>query len=629
VKRTRSNSPSPRTGRPEPAGRKPVVAAGLPWTERTAVHFLLIIALGVLAYGNTFHVPFTFDDITSLVEKPVIRDLGSFLGRADGYLYNPRRFVANLTFALNYRVGGLSVFGYHVVNLLIHLCSALLVYLLTRLTLASPHLAKSRLVSGFRSLPPVAGLLFVVHPVATQAVTYVVQRYASLATLFYLASLVCFAAARNEQERLGRRLAPSALLRFGAATLAGLLALATKEISFTLPFALLLYEGMFYPMTRFKRLLVAVAGVVGALVFLGVAFVAGGRIGALLTDVGQALTESRVISRGDYLLTQFRVLVTYLRLLVLPVGQNLDYAYPIAKTLFSLPVLASLLFLALLFAGAVALLVRAGRGGGEPLLRLIAFGIFWFFLTLSIESSIIPITDVIFEHRLYLPLAGVSMAAAAGFSLLGRYLPRAAGRLLVAVVVILLALATWQRNGVWGDSVALWRDVIAKSPGKARPYNELGKVYFDRKAYPEAVAAYREGLRLDPAFAPACNNLGVVLLKLGDLDGAIAQYERFLQLKPDFAEAHNNLGAAYRKKGNFAAAMEQYRIALRLKPDYASAYNNMGVAYALQGKYAEAAEQFATAVRLQPDNGEFRENLAKVYDLRGEKEKAAAVRAGK
>ena len=627
MKRSQTSSPSPRTGRQEPPGGKPV-AAGLPWTERTPVHLLLIIVLGVLAYGNTFRVPFTFDDITSIVDNPVIRNLENFIDRSDGYLHNPRRFVANLTFALNYRMGGLAVFGYHVANLVIHLSSALLVYLLTRLVLASPRLAGSRHAPGFRNIPLTAGLLFVAHPVATQAVTYVVQRYASLATLFYLASLGSFAAARGVQERSGRRSAPRALLLFGVAALAGLLALRTKEIAFTLPFALLLYEGMFYPLTRFKRGLVAGAAAVGAVAFVAVAVVAGSRIGALLADVGQTLTESRVISRGDYLLTQFRVLVTYLRLLVLPVGQNLDYAYPVARSFFSLPVLASFLVLAGIVAGALLLVVRTGRGG-EPLLRLVAFGVFWFFLTLSIESSIIPITDVIFEHRLYLPLAGVAMAAAAGFSLLGRRLPPAAGRLLMAAIVILLAIATWQRNGVWGDSVGLWRDVIAKSPGKARPYNELGKVYHDRKEYPEAVVAYREALRLDPAFAPAYNNLGVALLKMGDIDGAIAQYERFLQLKPDFAEARNNLGAAYRKKGNFAAAMEQYRIALRLRPGYASAHNNMGVAYALQGKYADAAEQFATALRLQPDNGEFRENLAKAYDLRGEKEKAAALRAGR
>ncbi|HEY6008004.1 MAG TPA: tetratricopeptide repeat protein, partial [Geobacteraceae bacterium] len=606
--------------------------------------------------------PFTFDDITSIVDNPIIRDAGNFLGRADGYRYNPRRFVAYLTFALNYRAGGLGVAGYHVVNLVIHLITALLVYAWTRLTLATPRLAESRFAPCSRSISLVAALLFVAHPLATQAVTYVVQRSASLATLFYLLALVCYAAARSEQERLRRLSSPRVLFLFGATVLASGLALRTKEIAVTLPFALLLYEGMFFPRTRRKRLLIGFGTLGGALLFLAVALSATRPLGEFLADVGQSLAETRVISRSDYLLTQFRVLVTYVRLLFMPVAQNLDYAYPIATSLFDPAVCASLFFLLGLLACAVVLLVRAGRGG-EPLLRLVAFGIFWFFLTLAVESSIIPITDVIFEHRLYLPLAGVAMAAGAGCFLLGRRLPVVAGRLLLVALVLALALATWRRNAVWGDNVALWRDVVAKSPAKARSHNELGKALYDGKRYAEAVVAYREAIRLDPAFLPAHNNLGAALHKLGDVDGAIAayeaalrleprqsetlnnlaiaherkglvdlsiaEYESVLKMRPDYAAAHNNLGAAYRKKGNIPAAMEQYRIALRLKPDYASAYNNLGVAYALQGNYAEAAEQFTTALRLQPDNGEFRENLAKVYDLRGEKEKAAGVRAGR
>ena len=630
---------------------------GVRLVPHAAWHCLLIVLAGILVYANTFQVPFLFDDYSSILDNPVIKDTANFLSRPDGYRFNPRRFIGYLSFALNYRFGGLDVTGYHLVNLAIHLTNGLLVYTLTRLTLRTPRLAGSLLVPREGILALTASLLFVVHPVATQAVTYIAQRFASLATLFYLLALVWYVSARLRQSRVARLGDFGALALFTLAIAAAVLAFRTKEIAFTLPFALLLHESIFFNPTPRKRKVLLLAAAVGIAVVLAVIAASGSSLGQLLADVNERLTEARTISRGDYLVTQFRVVVTYLRLLILPVGQNLDYDYPLYASFLAPPVIVSFLLLAALLGVGGALLARASRGGDAGL-RLVAFGIFWFFLTLAIESSVIPISDLIFEHRLYLPSAGALIAVAAAFLLLCRKFSVRACLGLFIPVLLILSAATWQRNLVWRDGLTLWQDVIAKSPRKARPYNELGKAFFDGKRYPEAIREYRKSLELAPDFLPAHNNLGAAYQKAGNLDAAIAEYraalrlkpdqpeihnnlgaaydkkgwldqaivelEAALQLKADYAAAHNNLGAAYRKKGRMDEAVKEYRTALRLKPDYASAYNNLGIASAVSGRFDEAAGFFETAIRFDPQNGEFLGNLAKVHALKGAGEPGAA-----
>jgi protein O-mannosyl-transferase len=630
-----------------------------PFLDSRAVQVLLVLLAGLVAYGNTLHVPFVFDDHSSIVDNPVIKNLDNFLASLDGYRYNPRRVIGYLTFALNYRFGGLDVFGYHLVNLGIHLAASLLVYTFILILAQTPYLRGSRLVPHGRPLALLCGLLFAVHPLQTQAVTYVVQRLASLASTFYLLAMVLYGAARLRQVRDGRLGSPQALLYFCGALFAALSAVHTKEIAFTLPFMLILFEALFFPATARKQ----TGFFLGAAVVLALGAIVVAHdprpLGQLLSDVDASLIESSALSRTEYLFTQFRVIATYLRLLILPVSQNLDYDYPAARSLFEAPVLAAAMLLFAMIGSGLWLLKR-GRTGDDPGLILPAFGIFWFFLCLAVESSIIPISDVIFEHRLYLPSVGVITAIVSLAFLFGQRVPARSAVMLGTATVVAMAVITWQRNRVWADGVTLWQDVIAKSPGKARPRNELGKVYFDQGRYPEAIAQYRAAIAITPEFLPARNNLGAAYQKSGDLDAAIAQYqfvldrepsrtetrnnlgsaydrkgmldqaisefEGALKAKPDYAAAHNNLGAAYRKKGRFDEAIAQYRAALRLKPDYASAYNNLGIAYAVMGRLDDAVQQMETALRLQPENGEFRENLAKVYDLKGMPERAAAER---
>lgn len=563
-------------------------------------HLLLIALTGILAYSNSFGVPFVYDDVTSIVENPVIRDLGSFL-KGDGLGYNPRRFLTYLTLAINYRIGGLEVAGYHVFNLAVHLAVAALVYFFTLTTLKTPRLASSRLADRGAWLALTAALLFVAHPFHTEAVTYVIQRTTSLAALFYL--LCVFMYARGRLEAQGGR----SYLLFAAALASALAAMLCKEIAATLPLAVILYEISFFSASwrQRARLLWPCAALLS---LVPLALLSAGRpLGELLSSADRLTRETAVISRSEYLLTQFRVIATYLRQLFFPYGQNIDYDYPLSTGFFTPPVLSSFFLLAVLLAVAGWLYTRSSRDVGW---RLAGFGIFWFFIALLVESSLIPIRDVINEHRLYLPSIGIALSVAATLTLLLDSRPRLLGGL-VSLAVFSLGLATWQRNAVWASELTLWRDAVKKSPGKGRVYHNYGKALseagqhaqaivqyqmairrgtptpdtyvnlgaeYDRVGQPHrAEEFYRLALEVDPSHATALTRLAIALLQKpgGEAEG-ISLLQKGVEIAPGNANLRFNLGAALEAQGDMAGAEEQYRQAIRIKPDYAKAHQRLG-----------------------------------------------------
>jgi len=391
----------------------------------------------------------------------------------------------------------------------------------------------------------------------------------------------------------------------------------TKEISFTLPVMIVLYEVFFFRGKWGKRILVLIPFVLTMLIIplsmLGV----DRPLGEIIGDVSDVTRVQSPLSRWEYLATQGRVIMTYLRLVVLPVNQNLDYDYPVYRSLFDPAVLGSFGVLLLLAGAGIYLYMRSRRG--EPLQRLVAYGIFWFFITLSVESSVIPITDVIFEHRMYLPLVGVFLAIGAeGVFIAGKLKEKkrevkkgiAAG---FTVIVLLLAVVTFVRNRTWGDEITLWQDVVRKSPQKARPYFNLGIAYFIKGNTNDSMEAYQTALRLKPDYAKAHNNLGALYLKIGLMGDAIQEYQTALRVEPNFAEAYYNLGNVYQKIGRMNDAIQEYKSAITLRPNYAEAHNNLGVVYQKMGRMYEALQEYQTALKFQPDDAEKHYNLGNVY----------------
>jgi tetratricopeptide (TPR) repeat protein len=330
----------------------------------------------------------------------------------------------------------------------------------------------------------------------------------------------------------------------------------------------------------------------------------GGTGGGLAGAVDAATRLMTPVSRWEYLLTQFRVIVTYLRLLALPVGQNLDYDYPVERTFFHLPVMLSFLLLAGIAVLGWYLIRRSSRG--ERGLRLAGFGILWFFLTLSVESSIVPIADVIFEHRVYLPSAGMFLAAGAGFGLLREHLAgrgasvRKAASIAGWCVVLALAAAAYARNEVWRDELTLWRDVVAKSPGKARAYQSLGNAYLKRGALDMAAVTLEQASVLDPLSAEIYNLRGHLAVEQDRLDLAEELFRKAITVLPEYAEAYNNLGTVYSKRGLYDRAAELYTRTISLDPRFVKSYQNRGLDQLASGRPQQAIEDFSQALALKP-----------------------------
>ena len=589
-----------------------------------------VVALGLLAYANSFHAELTFDDDWSIRNNPLLRSLANYLPGGAGYQAQPTRYLANLSFALNYALGGLDVTGYHAVNLAIHLANALLVHALVRLCFRTPRLARSVLAPQSRAIALVAALLFVAHPLQTQAVTYVVQRLTSLATTFYLLAVVLYA--RWRLARTGGTARPLGSAAGQAAVVASaLLAMRTKEIAATLPVAVALFEWSFFE-SRWRERLRCLAPVLATLPIVPASvLVSHASLGDVLSDVAQATRVQTAISRHDYLVTQLAVIARYLRLLVLPTGQNLDYDFPIYRSLEPAPALGLLLVLCL---GAVAAwphLAGRARPALDPGARLVSFGIAWFLLALAVESSVIPIADVIFEHRVYLPSVGFFVAAATGLAALARRLvPLRAGAATAAAgaaISLALGAATFARNQVWATDVSIWTDAVAKSPGKSRPRGNLGLALARLHRETEAIPVLREAVRLDPGNFRALTNLGVCLSRAGSADEAREALLAAIRVKPDYAEPQYDLGRLLLQQGRFAEAAPYFRRAIELQADYADAYANLAATWNAMGRYGDtvALLEGARAVIRQAPVAHY--NLGLAYGLLGNEPGARAEMA--
>jgi len=619
-----------------------VAASGSTSMATAAVHrrplqLALFVIVGFLAYSNTFDAPFIFHDIRNIVENPAIHDLETFLtvafgdagdlGSAPVALPGTRK-VAYLTFALNYRVHGLDVFGYHAVNLAIHLLNAILVYALVLVTLRTPRLRGSQSSRLLGALPFFSALLFVVHPIQTQAVTYIVQRLVSLATLFYLGSLLSYAGSRLYSGV--KRYPPLACYVLSLAC--AVLAMQTKEIAFTLPLCLALYEFSFLRGPIGGRLL-RLAPLLLTLLIIPLNLV------SIDQPFGKVMADSDAVlrwggeNRLEYLMTQFGVIARYIRLLFLPLGQNLDYDIALANRFLDASVLRPFVGLSVLGGLAIILWLRSATGVNQAAtasMRLIAFGILWFFLTLGVESSVMPIPDVIYEHRVYLPSVGALLAITTCVLWFGGHValrwrpaPTAAAVVLLAAALTLSGM-TYARNQLWRDPVGFWQDVIRKSPHKSRPYQNLGVVLIREKRLAEAKAALETAVERDPSSPLAHNSLGNVLMAQGQVEAAMEHYRETIRLKPDFADGYLHLGNAYRSLGHMETAIAYYKSAIHAGTHRADAFINLGVAYKAIGQLGTAIEYYEQAVLTDPGSAAAHYNLGNAYYLSGRFPEAVA-----
>jgi Flp pilus assembly protein TadD len=827
----------------------------------------IVVVLGFLVYSNTFYSPFQWDEAVYIADRPFIKDLTyfarPFLAQGDEGLALRNRYIGYLTFALNYKLHGFDVFGYHVVNLAIHLINAMLVYFFVLLTFRTPffksqksevrsqklgngkaqktgntvHSSQFKVQSpedeeqkktGNRQkaedtvqgskfkvqsqendrsrkagkptswqagkgddppsspqrdrntpFPPltlrggaegggvtqrgeikgggspiahrpspasdslftirysrffafIVALLFVAHPLQTEAVTYVFQRLASLVTLFYLLSLVLYIKGRLSSRQAGKlasdnppasplmlrgeqrgvtpqprgegkggispitsRLSPIAYYFFSI--LSAVLAMKTKENAFTLPLVIALYEFLFFTGPLKSRLLRLTPWLLTMLIIPATFMASAETASDLIRPIKDPGTlGSQGMSKYNYLYTQFRVIITYLRLLFLPVNQNLYHDYPTYRSLFVPAVFLSALLLAVLFGAAVWLIfktrtsrqaykpasLQAERGDGQeapplnpPLprgelkggsfyyslvtshyLRLVAFGILWFFITLSVESSIIPIPMLIDEYRVYLPSVGFFIAVAAcALLLLQRFTEKGVKRSPSpsrGEGTVLNSLASSEerppaetlpgkrgisspvspplRGGDEGEGVGHSRFTIHDSRFAVVLFGVIilalaSATYARNSLWKDKISLWEDVVRKSPRFPLGYNNLGIAYYEKRRYDKAIEAYGRAIAILPVYLDPYINLGSAYSAAGRPDMAVEALSRALEMYPDNSTIYFNMAHAYAVAGMSEKAAEYYLKVIKSDPFNSQSYHGLGTVYARLGRLDEAIAA----
>jgi tetratricopeptide (TPR) repeat protein len=566
---------------------------------------MLVLFCGLVAYCNSLHGPFVFDDLDSIVENKQIQHVipawhsatkNSLAGRPVGLA----------SFSLEYAIWQLDVEPYHAVNLLIHLGCGLLIFEIVRRTLTRRELCGDRFAGSATWLAAATAGIWVVHPLNTEAVTFIVQRVESLASLFYLGVIYC----------LIRRLDGGSWRWELAAVVSCALGMGTKEIVVTSPVMALLYDRTFAARSfaaALKKRGLLYAGLASTWILLGFMLMSNGR--------GDSAGFGHGLSSGQYAMTQLGVIAHYIRLAFWPRGQVFDeFNWPITHSIGEIS-LGGWLVLALALVSAVAVWVKPAAG----------FLGAWFFVLLSPSSSVVPVvTELAAEHRMYLALAAISTLVVLGiWELVRRNKPARwlAGAAAAAVIVALMGV-TLHRNGKYSTAEALWRDTLAKRPNNGRAHYNLGDSLLDEsKALPEgsdeAVATAAEAsrefsacLRLSPTFHAARTKLTWSLSLAGMLNQAEKWFDQQLQTGPpeQIANAHFLRGTIRANRGDLAGARADFEADIAADPDDPEVHYLLGVVFQQMKQWKDAEAQFTRSLQLLPSG--FRDTAKRLQDVR-------------
>jgi len=619
--------------------------------------YILLVVIGVItlvSYFNCLNNQFVFDDIHLIVENPTIRGIEkipSLLGIGKRRIsYRPVRMISYaVDYTLNKKLWrylgyagddkGLNPLGYHISNLVYHMLTSFLVFLVIY-----------RLVANYR-VAFLAASLFALHPVHTDSVTYLAGRRDILFTLFYLAGFYFFLCYRRTRR----------VTFIIASFLAYLLSLGSKEMAVTFPAIILCYDLVenFTPLERrnchlwwgeksyksgqglklspnfltgftekvkkinftyFKEFFHIIKKIfVQSKYLYSLLFI--GALPYIYYKVFIKSPSHQNFHYGDSILTTFltvgKILVYYMKLLVYPITLNADYsfnAFPLSSSFFEPATFLSFILLGVVGYVVSRLLIHH---------KMLAFGAIWFFASLLPVCQIFPHHELLAEHYLYLPSFGFCLMSGIlvnGFLKEGRY--RYFIYLSFMAVVFLFLLRIVDRNRDWRDELTLWEKTVKIVPQCVRAHNNLGVAYFKSEKVDEGISECKRALAIKPNYAEAHYNLGVDYLKRGKVDEAIAEYKQALAIKPNYAEAHHKLGVAYFKRERVDEAILEYRQTLAIKPNYAEAHNNLGAAYIKKGRLYRAIYEYKRALMLKPLYADAHYNLGIAFVKKGRVDEA-------
>ncbi len=612
---------------------KPKPEAGFSLFERHRyISYSIIIAIFILIgfaiYANTINAPFIYDDIRNITENKHIRMTEISIDQLSEILKSPApRPVANLSFALNYYFDKYNPAWYHIVNILIHIATGILLFLFLKITLEiSKHRTSTEnpqhhtgiwLLNDNIQIAFLTALIWLVHPLNTQSVSFIVQRMNSMAAMFYILSFLCYIIGRILQQPFSAsgNTAQTSIIKpwlwFIGCIISGILALASKQNAAMLPVFILLYEWFFFQDLKWEWLKKKLPWVGCAAVLFAIIAI----ILIKVDDKSIALYATQDFTMLQRLLTESRVLIYYISLIFYPHPSrlNLDYNYPIS-TSFTDPIATILCFVVI----AVLLALSAIFAKKH---RLLSFSILWFFGNLAVESSVIPLA-LIFEHRTYLP----SMMVILFFvTLLFKNIKIKWISLgIVFTLIPLLSIWTFQRNMIWQDDIIFWHDCIKKSPNKANPYNNLAYTLINKNNYGQAIEFLKTATKLNPHYAEAHQNLGAAYQGAGNNQKAIYHYQQAIKEEPYSIKSYFSLGRIYYETDELQNAFNTFNKIIAIDPNNAEGLNDIGRVLKSQNKPDQALDYFKKAIKNDREFVSAYINCGALLAARGETDKARA-----
>jgi len=575
----------------------------------------LMILIGGAIYLNSLSNGFHYDDGHHITGNPHIRSilnipdffldpsLLSGFKSSGGGLYRPLLMVS---YVFNYSLGGLNPIGYHLVNLVFHIGSAFMIYLIVR-KLMLPSL------SGF--FPALAsGFIFLVHPFNSEVVNYITARSSVMCAFFFLLSFWFWIRFRERNNGLNRWQYTGSLLFF-------ILAMLTKEVAITLPAIFLLYDILSGSVRRSKS--------TGTFILHYLPFIAGVVLpymivrGALVGGTGISSPPAGYL---EHLLTQPTVLLYYMKLLIFPANLSISHVIPTASGLDGLTILF-ILILVFTIGLAIWSAMKKGKMG-----IILSFSIFWFFITI-LPTTALPLTEMVQENRGYLP--GVSFAVIAGvvFSRIGgsrtlfrdnkAAIPYLYG--LLVLTLIIYSVSTVIRNHVWKNDITLWSDAAIKAPSSFRARYNLADSYSKSGDFGLSAREYTAALKLSPDSVPANHNLGVMFLRLNEPDLALKQFMKTTALSPEHSPSYVSIGNILASRKEWVKAEESYQKALRIDKDNSDALSSFGLTLMHQGKFSSAIPYLTRALQAKPGWSEVEVMLAYALDSTGRSSEAEVL----
>ena len=583
----------------------------------------LICVCGIIIYFATVHSPFIYDDAHAIEDNPYIKNLSKFQQMV-GVQNIFNRSILLFTFSVNHAIGQLDVFGYHLINLMLHLCVGIMLYFLTMelLTIENPALTQT-----FQRLPLAVSLIHIFNPINVESVTYLSSRSSVLVTLFYLSSFYLFIRFVNskEKKKKWKNIHYPIVIFF-----LFYLGLGTKEIIVTLPIIAVLYLWVHSSTKNFHKFLPELAVIlIPLIIYLLYRYVQMGNLLVIKTD-----PYSYMIDRSLYILTQIKVVISYYFVkLIFPINLNFEPDIRLVSGFLDWEWVVSLI---------IGVCIAIGIFYQKSILLKCAF--IWALITILPTSSIIPLKQIATEHRIYLPGLGINM----GLGIL--FLRGVSHRKLIPptlfIFLVIYGLLAMKRSLDYRSEINLWQDTVRKSPYKSMVHNNMGTAYLSKERLKEARKSFEVSSALSPSSTDPYINMGHIDARNKEWDKAKLKYDLALKLGanrsqvffnsglmrlklnkpaealPFLLEAikiknhrplyHQELGNAFRMLKQYDSALKSYRKVLELEPNYVEAQNNIGVIF-WNLKILDKAELEFKKALVMKDKTKIHNNLANLY----------------